>query len=429
MQKNLAKRFLILRWSLVVLYLISALLLYFFSPSLPFFTVSFSLITLFNVLFLSRWISRLLFRPILYRDLDIKLLKESLTTKNKVYPTPSMAVMLAFCEGDHQRAVSLCVKMLKKAHAFKDKCFYLSMLAHTYFVLEDTEKLGAVLDAFESLPEKRAKKKHAFMTVYRLYLDGNYESALTVPAAGKKSNLSEVLTLFAYGKICAQMGSGEKACECFHAVKSRAPQLFIAKRSEEWLAHIKEGAPLPEMPPVLPEEVALYGAKDTALIKRWRILRPILFSIGALLLLLGVLPDSAPASCGMRENAEPTFEEKVCAAHEKYYSAYTVIEHFPIYEDGTYYEMLCLSYAEGKLCVFTLVTPDGGETLDLRTLVQSPDAETFYVTPGASGHYIRFRLTEEEVPAEALHSVSLTHEGKEYTFYVDDVMRYEEIFS
>lgn len=422
MQKNLAKRFLILRWIAAVLYFISALLLYFFSPSVPFFVLALSLISLFNVLFLSRWISRLLFRPILYRDLDIKLLKESLTVKNKVYPAPSMAVMLAFCEGDCQRAVSLCVKMLKKAHAFKDKCFYLSMLAHTYFVLEDTEKLGAVLDAFESLPEKRAKKKHAFMTVYRLYLDENYESALTVPAAGKSNNLSEVLTLFAYGKICAQMGNGEKACECFHAVKSRAPQLFIAKRSEEWLAHIKEGAPLPEMPPVLPEETALYEARDAAVIKRWRILRPILLSIGVLLIL-------SPVFLGKRENAEPTFDEKVCAAHEKYYSAYTVIEHFPIYEEGTYYETLCLSYAEGKLCVFTLVTPDGGETLDLRTLAQSPDAETFYAAPGASGHYIRFRLTEEEAPAEALHSVSLTHEGKEYTFYVDDVMRYEEIFS
>ena len=364
-------------------------------------------------------------------DLDAPLFVEILSRVGKYDPFAIHQLNRLYAEGRHADMVSLCAKQLKNPYAKRQKLSYLAHMALAYFSLGDDQKLAEIHEAIEKLLNSlkdpaKGRRRIPIQAFYAAYLKRDTDACEAYFAANPpKARIAVVQRYLQKARVAQLKGDTEAAERFLHQVLTEGPNTPVAVTAKAHLAAIERGEGYDKaFPEALPDPLFPVVTSQ----KRHRIVKILtrVCLIGAAVLLVYTLVLE-----GMIERKDRTLREDVRVAMEAEHDGVTVHDYFVLSEGETMLDALAVcSTDEGVVVVALYGHKEDPDKLLCDTLVTFTEEElTGSVIPshvfrGCSTEYFGvcgFYETEEEIPADAATTVSVTVYGRELWFAVTDV--------
>lgn len=364
-------------------------------------------------------------------DLDAPLFMEILREVGKYDPFAIHQFQLLYAEGRHADVVSLCAKQLQNPYAKRCKSGYLAYMAFAYFSLGDDQKLAEVHEATERFlqSQKNPEKYRRLMPMqvfYAAYLKRDTDACEAYFTANPpKMRITAIQRYLMQARVAQLKGDTEAAERFLRQVLTEGPNTPVAVTAKAHLAAIERGEGYDKaFPEALPDPLFPVVTSQ----KRHRTVKILtrVCLIGAAVLLVYALVLE-----GMIERKDRALREDVRVAMEAEHDGVTVHDYFVLSEGETMLDTLAVcSTDEGVVVAALYGHKEDPDKLLCDTLVTFTEEElTGSVLPshvfrGCSTEYFGvcgFYETEEEIPADAATTVSVTVYGRELWFAVTDV--------
>ena len=364
-------------------------------------------------------------------DLDAPLYVEILSRVGKYDPFAIHQLNRLYAEGRHADMVSLCAKQLKNPYAKRQKLSYLAHMALAYFSLGDDQKLAEIHEAIEKLLNSlkdpaKGRRRIPIQAFYAAYLKRDTDACEAYFTANPpKMRITTIQRYLMQARVAQLKGDTETAQQLLNQVLTEAPNTPVALTAKAHLAAMERGEDYDKSyPEALPDPLFPVVTSQ----KRHRIVKILtrVCLIGAAVLLVYTLVLE-----GMIERKDRALREDVRVAMEAEHDGVTVHDYFVLSEGETMLDALAVcSTDEGVVVVALYGHKEDPDKLLCDTLVTFTEEElTGSVIPshvfrGYSTEYFGvcgFYETEEEIPADAATTVSVTVYGRELWFAVTDV--------
>lgn len=400
---------------LYVIYFILAALLLFFYPSV----LSFVLCLLINLP------CKLLVTSFANKNL-INILSNELNAQkfyNAIYQKPFHPSILyqlnaEWYIGNYKKMIALSLTGFKNSKSIHRKCIYLVYLARAYFDIRDYEKLNETVDSFYQLQEGAKKKekllsRYPIFKYYKTYLNGDFEhcisiSQLRMEKIQKKRSNGKLLWLTNQINLAIayyELEEFDKAKEIFLWFVKTTPNLNnFYKISVMYLEAIEKNiSPCSTNQPD-EEENAQVEHEYLSFVKKKKKKKAILYIliivlIGAFAVLDFFKYSEKKQGQGEYNSAIIEYENDLNNAIAKNYDDANFIKYFNLTNKHPI-DTFCLIEVEDRLDLVSIVTFDGGESLDLVLLIENIQIPYDYsVKSAVSDNQITFSVTDEQMPA------------------------------
>ena len=364
-------------------------------------------------------------------ELDAPLFMEILREMGRYDPFAIHQLQLLYAEGRHADVVSLCAKQLQNPYAKRGKSGYLAYMALAYFSLGDDQRLAEVHEATERFlqSQKNPEKYRRLMPIlvfYAAYLKRDTDACEAFFTSNPpKMRITAIQRYLMQARVAQLKGDTETAQQLLNQVLTEAPNTPVALTAKAHLAAMERGEGYGKaFPEALPDPLfpVVTSQKGHRIVKI--LTRVCLIAAAALLVYTLVLE-------GIIERKDNGFREDVRVAMEAEHDGVTVHDYFVLSEGETMLDALAVcSTDEGVVVVALYGHKEDPDKLLCDTLVTFTEEElTGSVIPshvfrGCSTEYFGvcgFYETEEEIPADAATTVSVTVYGRELWFAVTDV--------
>ena len=307
----------------------------------------------------------------------------------------------------------------KTSKSIRMKITSLVFLARAYFELHNIDRLKEVTDTFFELEKANSKNKNLFSNYkifhfYKSFIDENYakcmefvDDQLNHLDTRKQKDELRWLTQQSNRAICFYwQGNKQKAKELFEQFKSNSPNLanFNGLADKYLLAIENDDSSI--------LNISVYDNTDINDVEyQFLALRTkekkkkIIFSI-LLLIILGVLTSleikdykDKIESQSKYENDIIEYENDLKIAITKKYGNANFIKYFNITDGTQHIDSFCLVEYGNGLDLTSIVTYDGGESLDLIILIEDIQIPNDYsVKSAVSNNQIEFYISDEQLP-------------------------------
>ena len=364
-------------------------------------------------------------------DLDAPLFMEILREVGKYDPFAIHQLQLLYAEGRHADVVSLCTKQMDNPYAKRCKPGYLTYMAFAYFSLGDDQRLAEIHETTERfLQSQRNSEKYRrlmpMQVFYAAYLKRDTDACEAYFTANPpKVRITAIQRYLMQARVAQLKGDTEAAERFLRQVLTEGPNTPAAVTAKAHLAAIERGEGYDKaFPEALPDPLfpVVTSQKRHRIVK---ILIRVCMIVSAALLVYSVVLHS------INERKDRAFREDVRVAMEAEHDGVTVHEYLALMDGEAVLDALAIcSTDEGVVVAALYGHEDDPDKLFCHTLVTFTEEElTGSVLPshvfrGCSTEYFGvcgFYETEEEIPADAATTVSVTVYGRELWFAVTDV--------
>lgn len=321
--------------------------------------------------------------------------------------------------GNYEKLILLAQASYKTSKSIRMKITSLVFLARAYFELHNIDRLKEVTDTFFELEKANSKKKNLFSNYkifhfYKSFIDENYAKCMEfvddqlnhLDTRRQKDEL-RWLTQQSNRAICFYwQGNKQKAKELFEQFKSNSPNLanFNGLADKYLLAIKNDDSSILNISVYDNTDINDFEYQFLALRTKEK-KKKIIFSI-LLLIVLGVLTSleikdykDRIESQSRYENDIIEYENDLKIAITKKYGNANFIKYFNITDGTQHIDSFCLVEHGNGLDLTSIVTYDGGESLDLIILIEDIQIPKDYsVKSAVSNNQIEFYISDEQLP-------------------------------
>ena len=321
--------------------------------------------------------------------------------------------------GNYEKLILLAQASYKTSKSIRMKITSLVFLARAYFELHNIDRLKEVTDTFFELEKANSKKKKFFSNYkifhfYKSFIDENYakcmefvDDQLNHLDTRKQKDELRWLTQQSNRAICFYwQGNKQKAKELFEQFKSNSPNLanFNGLADKYLLAIENDDSSILNISVYDNTDINDFEYQFLALRTKKK-KKKIIFSI-LLLIVLGVLTSleikdykDRIESQSRYENDIIEYENDLKIAITKKYGNANFIKYFNITDGTQHIDSFCLVEHGDRLDLTSIVTYDGGESLDLIILIEDIQIPNDYsVKSAVSNNQIEFYISNEQLP-------------------------------
>lgn len=360
-----------------------------------------TIITLLFVLLGNRVVIRIVANKtlfsVLYNDFDATAFKKIIYS-NRFRTSLIDKMNAALLSGDYQTAINIATKQSnnKKIH-IRLRCYYLSVLARTYFELRDFEKLKTLLAKYDEyqtrISSKKSEDNNSIWEYYRSFLESDYEACKLLCSLRNgrlKDNacdtkLRKIQNNFLYATACYENGESDQAEQTFLCIVQKAPNLYISILSQKYVASIKGDKLYFEE--IFPD--SSYQFVENKKFKVIRLIRNIslLFSI-AVLIVLAFIPKTMELS---------EYERKLQIALSQQYTDFDILDYMNVEENGAVKDVLVFIKNEtGEIDVGFIMTHDNGNTYDVEIVESNITYNSYTLDSFTGAHGIELLISNQK---------------------------------
>ena len=408
-------RYLLQCSALYAIYIILAALLLFFYPSV----LSFGLCLLMNIpckLLVTFFANKNLI-PILSDELNAQKFYNTIYRKS-LHPSTLYQLNAEWYIGNYKKLIALSLAGFKHSKNIQKKCIYLVYLARAYFDIRDYRKLNEAVTTFYQLQENSKQRRklltqYPIFEYYKAYLDGNFERCVSITQnrmeriQNKRSN-GKLLWLTNQSNLAIayyELKEFEKAKEIFLWFAKTTPNLNnFYTISAMYLEAIEKNIPPCSTSQSDEEENVQVERDHLSLIKKANKKRTILYVLIIVLIVAFAITDFFRYSEKEQEqndynSAITEYENDLRVAITKKYGNANYIKYFNLTDETQYIDTFCLVEHGDGLDLTSIVTYDGGESLDFIILIEDIQVPKDYsVKSAVSNNQIEFYISDEQLP-------------------------------
>lgn len=350
------------------------------------------------------------FLSILFNDLDPQQFQNIIFSNKKFIPPVSYRIYAAVYSGNYQTAINICVNKMREKSSIRNKCSYLTVLAHIYFELGDIEKLNIICNKFyeyctNSQKRKSFEKRYPFIHYCFHFINAEFEECIKlceendIKSVGKNNKLFAINQNFKYAMAFYYLGKCDEATWHFNQIIQTAPKLHLSSISQKYLEVIHSNSKLSfSEQTILPNEN--YQIFDDKILTKQR-KRKIIFYVIAPLSIVAISLSQVFIQIGIKNQENESqhkaaiiaYENKLNAALNSNYDTFEVIEYFDIFYNDKYIETLCLVVSDNQFDLISIVSYDNGETFDLISIAKSIETGSgYYAKSSVSNYYLSFKI-------------------------------------
>jgi len=356
---------------------------------------------------------------VLFNDLNAQQFHQIITNNKHFLPPLSYRINAAFFTGDYQTVVNIVsCQIRKKRCSIKEKLFYLSLLARVYFELRDFDKLNLLLKKHDEIRELYPSKKlvntaNSIWSYYRYFLDGNFEACKTIcrekhlelNSKAWDAKIRKLNNDFAYAVACYENGDTNDAIECFEKIISYAQYMHSSELSVRYVEAIKTNSEMTLLSEVTPEnDFQLYDDRTAKKIQRHRIVTTVLLTLVCACIIASevigfVINEKQNQYDSENNSAIVEFEKNLSNAIAINYDDANFITYFNVTDGAQHIGSFCLVEHDDGLDLTSIVTYNGGKSLDLIILIENIQIPNDYsVRSAVSNNQIEFYISDEQLP-------------------------------
>lgn len=357
---------------------------------------------------------------VLFNDLNAQQFHQIITNNKHFLPPLSYRINAAFFTGDYQTVVNIVsCQIRKKRCSIKEKLFYLSLFARVYFELRDFDKLNLLLKKHDEIRELYPSKKlvniaNSIWSYYRYFLDGNFEACKTIcrekhlelNSKAWDAKIRKLNNDFAYAVACYENGDTNDAIEYFESIISYAQNMHSSELSARYVEAIKTNSKMTLLSEIVPEkDFQLYDDRTTKKIQRHRIVTTVLLTLVCVCIIASevigfVINEKQNQYDSENNSAIVEFEKNLSNAIVMNYDKANFITYFNVTDGAQHIDSFCLVEHGNGLDLTSIVTYDGGESLDLIILIDDIQIPNDYsVKSAVSNNQIEFYISDGQLPA------------------------------
>lgn len=357
--------------------------------------------------------------PILYNALNATEFQKIVDDKHFLPPI-SYRISAAFFTGNYQTVVNIATYQLRKKKCSTNaKLYYLSLLARVYFELRDFDKLNLLLKKHDEIRELYPSKKlvntaNSIWSYYRYFLDGNFEACKTIcrekhlelNSKAWDAKIRKLNNDFAYAVACYENGDTNDAIEYFESIISYAQNMHSSELSARYVEAIKTNSKMTLLSEIVPEkDFQPYDDRTTKKIQRHRIVTTVLLTLVCVCIIASevigfVINEKQNQYDSENNSAIVEFEKDLSNAIAINYDDANFITYFNVTDGTQHIDSFCLVEHGDGLDLASIVTYDGGESLELIILIENVQIPNSYsVKSAVSNNQIEFYISNGQLPA------------------------------
>lgn len=422
-----------------VVYIFVAALLIFFYPSLL--SYVFCLLLLLSYKFIVTYIANRNFITILAHEFNAQKFYSAIYQK-PFRPSASYRINAEWYIGNYKKLIDLSSAGFKHSQSLHQKCFYLVYLARAYFDLRDFENLSETVTAFYQLKQDERKmqkllSRYPAFQYYKAYLDKDFEQCVSLSQkrmekirqtrlVGKLQWLNNQSNL---GVAYYELGNIEKAKEIFQWFIETTPNLNnFYDLSTNYLESIEKNCSPNSSHLTSDEETAKTVYEFLSYTRKNRIISIICF-------VLVIFAIGGPIASYFWRYAEKSqeqheqtsaiaeFEKELNSAISKNYENATFVKYFYVENGEQFIDAFCLINNGDCLDLASIVTYDGGESLDLILLVEDLQISHDYsVKSVVSDYRITFCVSDKPIAgSDYKKTVKFSLNNERHWFGIKDI--------
>lgn len=363
--------------------------------------------------------------PILYRNLNAIEFQKIVSDRHLVAPL-SYRISASLATGDYQTTINIAIKQLNnKKNNVKLKCYYLGILARTYFELRDFDNLKIVYAKYAEYKALYPSKSffsisNSVWSYYQYFLDNDYESCiivckerdLNINSKKQDAKIKKLMNDFLYAVACYENGEKEIAQITFSNIINYAPNMHLANVSKKYLEAINANSQLETFEKIAPqEEYQIFDNNQLKKVRRNRIIISALFIILSVFMVITFHMDT--------KNKE--YEKDLNNALSQHYDQAEFVKYFNVKTNGQYIDALCVVDTKNGWDLVSIITYDEGETSDIIIILENININQSYCIKSAvSEYYIGFQIHTSKPKDNSLYYiVDFTYNNEDYWFAID----------
>lgn len=338
--------------------------------------------------------------------------------------------------GDYEKLIHLTSAAYKNSGDIRSKCTYLTFLARAYFEVGDIEALTNVVAEFETLQKNNPNKTRIFLRYpvfqyYRAFLNKDYERCISITQErmskindktpnGRMQWLTQSCNLaIAYYSY----GDYEKAKTLFRYFIETTPKLINFKiLSEKYLNSIEKGIAVEPCGIVVGKGISYYEQEILSLKRKNKVTRILLYIVILLACISAAITEYLDyIETKKNSQLQQEYEINLYNTLSRYYENADFIQYFNVEVETKNIDTLCVVDTGNQLDLVSVVTYDGGETLDIIVLEKNiAISKPYCIKSAVSDYYIGFQIhTSEAKGNDFYYIVDFTYNNTKYWFIID----------
>ena len=380
--------------------------------------------------------------PILYNALNAIEFQKIVDDKHFLPPI-SYRISAAFFTGNYQTVVNIATYQLRKKKCSTNaKLYYLSLLARTYFELRDFDKLNFLLKKYDEIRALYPSKKlvntaNSIWSYYRYFLDGNLKACKTIcrekhlelNSKTWDAKIRKLNNDFAYAVACYENGDTNDAIEYFESIISYAQNMHSSELSARYVEAIKTNSKMTLLSEIVPEkDFQPYDDRTTKKIQRHRIVTTVLLTLVCVCIIASevigfVINEKQNHDHPENNSAIVEFEENLSNAIAINYDDANFITYFNVTDGTQHIDSFCLVEHGDGLDLASIVTYDGGESLELIILIENVQIPNSYsVKSAVSNNQIDFSVYDVQIStSNGNKSIEFSLNNKNYWIVIESI--------
>lgn len=357
-----------------------------------------------------------IFISILSNELDAQKFYNTIYQKN-MRPPIVYQLNAEWYIGNYQKLIALSSAGYKNAKSVRWKCVYLLYLARSYFDVRDYEHLAETVDAFYQLQKDKKKKqklllRYPIFQYYKAYLNRDFEKciSLTQMRMGKiqknriNGKLQWLTTQSDLAVAYYELGNIDKSKEIFEWFIETTPKLNnFYNLSVMYNNAIEEkNAPCSTFQWDEEDAAKIEQAFLSLERKRQRNRRILCILIVFCVVVLTAFECIKYTEKLLKQKAYNAalveYEKDLNTAISTYYHKAKFIKYFAVRDGEQHIDTFCLIDVGDRLDLASVVTYDGGETLDLIQIVEDVQIlHDYYVKSAVGNRKITFCISDKQL--------------------------------
>lgn len=226
------------------------------------------------------------------QKVDLELFK-CVYEQSLIYnPFDYKMILLAFFEGDYQKAINICAYNIKNCKNKNLVCVSMVFLMHGYYDLQDIENLKKAKYDYEKFLKQNPQMPKGFLEFVDNYLNGNFDfcKRYLLDLSEKETlTIGKVRAHFRLAYINYITGNLDEAKRSFAYVCEKAPNLYHAQISRQYIEAIdnketENFSHTKDIPEILPQEDFITQSPKK---RKSKPILPIVFTL-AIIIAIGV---------------------------------------------------------------------------------------------------------------------------------------------
>lgn len=376
---------------------------------------------------------------VLVKELDATSFQAIVSDSRFIAPI-TYRTIAAISTGDYQTAINIATKQIgDKKSRIQQKYYNLSLLARIYFELRDFEKLNLILKKYDELNVLHSSNKNVNTTnstwdYYRCFLECNFEACQeickskenTLKNKSVDNNYYILINDFYYAVACYSSGNKEKAEVIFDKIIHAAPKMHLSNISQRYVDSINFSSELTVIDEIIPKiNYQLYDSRTAKKIRCRKIITRILLIIFCSLMIFSSIIDFVEQNRQEPEynSALAEYENKLNSALSKNYDNAKVVSYFNIKHEEKHIDTFCLIEDGDRLDLASIVTYDGGESLDILHLIEIIQIPYDYSVKSAVSNYkITFSVFDKQISdSKNNDTIEFSSNNKNYCFVIKNI--------